>query len=82
MNNKKNGEAENMMKNLPSPPTWGEFGRLFYQFAISGHVSTVKELRPHYAEAFSIAQAFVAIQASLTKEQAEKAAAVFRDELK
>jgi hypothetical protein len=69
------------MKTIDLTPTWGEWGNIFYRFAVSGERKPVESLHPDFAKAFSAAQAFSAIQNSLTAEQLEKADAVFRAEM-
>jgi hypothetical protein len=52
-------------------PTWGQWGNIFYRFAVSGERKAIEALRPDFAKALSAAQALHAIQASLSEEQAE-----------
>jgi hypothetical protein len=69
------------MRTINVAPTWGEWGKIFYLLAVSGERTRVEGLRPDFAKAMAVTQAFHAIQDSLTEEQQEKANAVFRAEM-
>jgi hypothetical protein len=69
------------MTHIDLTPTWGQWGNIFYRFAVSGERKPLELLHPDFAKAMSAVQAFHALQDSLTPEQAEKAEAVFRAEM-
>jgi hypothetical protein len=69
------------MRTINLTPTWGEWGNIFYRFAVSGETKSTEILHPDFAKAMSAAAAFTAIQDSLTTEQSEKAMSVFRAEM-
>lgn len=63
-------------------PTWGEWGNIFYQMALSGKRSSLEALHPDMAKAFAAAAAFVAIKDSLTDEQRIQANSVLEAEMR
>jgi hypothetical protein len=63
-------------------PTWGEWGNIFYRLVSTNERYSVENLRHDLAKAMAAAQAFAAIQASLTAEQATQANNVLRAEMK
>ena len=69
------------MRAIDMTPTWGEWGNLFYQFALLGEEAVLKNMHPDMAKAFAFAEAFKAINASLSHEQILKAEAVIEAEL-
>jgi hypothetical protein len=69
------------MKYIDATPTWGQWGNIFYRFAMSREVKALAPLRHDFALVCSIAEAFKEIQGSLTEEQIEKANAVMVAEM-
>lgn len=69
------------MRTIDVAPTWGEWGNIFYRFAVSGERKIVESLHPDLAKALSAAQAFSAIQASLDVVQLDEATTVFHAEM-
>lgn len=63
-------------------PSWGEWGNVFYCFALSGERAAVESLHPDMAKAFSAAEAFRAIQDSLNAEQLSHAKSVMNAEMR
>ncbi|WMW66626.1 hypothetical protein [Nitratidesulfovibrio liaohensis] len=70
------------MRTVDLTPSWGEWGNLFYRFALEGKRSSLEALHPDMAKAFAAAAAFVAIQGSLTDEQRLQANAVLEAEMR
>lgn len=70
------------MRTIDVTPTWGEWGNLFYQFALLGEEAVLEKMHPDMAKAFAFAEAFKAINASLSHEQNLEAQAVIEAELK
>jgi hypothetical protein len=62
-------------------PTWGEWGNLFYLYAVHGERNHLDSMHPDFAKAFSAAQAFTAIRDSLTDEQKKMANLILRTEM-
>lgn len=69
------------MEYIDLTPSWGEWGNIFYRFALSGERNAVKTLHPDMARAFAFAEAFKFLQPSLTKEQLLQATATIEDEM-
>jgi hypothetical protein len=57
------------MRTIDITPTWGEWGGIYARFAESGEIKAIMGLRHDYARAFSYAQAFTKLLATLTDEQ-------------
>ncbi|EGY23934.1 hypothetical protein DA2_3768 [Desulfovibrio sp. A2] len=70
------------MRTADLTPTWGEWGNLFYRFALEGNRQSLETLHPDMAKAFAAAAAFVAIQPSLTEEQRLQANGVLEAEIR
>lgn len=70
------------MRTVDLTPSWGEWGNLFYRFALEGNRRSLETLHPDMAKAFALAQAFVAIQDSLTDEQRLQASKVLELEMR
>ena len=62
-------------------PTWGEVGNMYVRLAESGEVAAIRRMRSEAAKAFAAAQAFTAIQATLSEEQRAIASGVLTTEL-
>ncbi|VWC52657.1 hypothetical protein BLA23254_08049 [Burkholderia lata] len=62
-------------------PTWGEVGNLYARLAESGETAAIRGMRSEAAKAFAAAQAFTAIQATLSEEQRAIASDVLTTEL-
>ncbi len=69
------------MRAIDMTPTWGEWGNLFYQFALLGEEAVLENMHPDMAKAFAFAEAFKAINASLSRKQTRKVRAVLETEL-
>lgn len=63
-------------------PSWGEWGNMFYCFALSGERAAVESLHPDMAKALSAAEAFRTIQDCLNAEQLSRAKDVMDAEMR
>jgi hypothetical protein len=69
------------MKTIDLTPTWGEWGNVFWRFAISGEREALKPLRHDMAKALAAAQAFKEIQHSLPDDLYAQVSATFHAEM-
>ncbi len=69
------------MRTIDFTPTWGEWGNLFYRFALCGEQDVLKKMHPDMAKAFALTEAFKAVLTSLSPEQILKAEAVIEVEM-
>jgi hypothetical protein len=70
-----------MRETIDLTPTWGQWGKIFFLFACCGERTRIEGMKPDFAKAMSAAQAFHAVQGSLTPEQTEKAQRTFHAEM-
>lgn len=70
------------MNYIDVAPSWGEWGNIFYRFALSGERAAVESLHPDMAKAFAAAEAFRAIQDSLNAEQRLRVRGVVETEMR
>ncbi|OIQ72192.1 hypothetical protein GALL_461880 [mine drainage metagenome] len=73
--------AVHAVETIDLTPSWGEWGNLYRRFAESGEAKAIKMLRPDFAKAMASAEAFKAIQKTLSDEQQKIVADVLAREL-
>jgi hypothetical protein len=74
-------KGKHNMKIIDITPTWGEWGNVFYRFAVSGERKAVETLHEDFARVTAMAEALKVVLPALTVGQAEKVNAVMRAEM-
>ena len=69
------------MRTIDLTPTWGEVGNIIWRFATSNEQAALKHSHSEFARAFSMAEVFSRVYATLTEEQKDLATKVLCEEL-